>query len=173
MNDPSTAFDAAFAALASGLACRPRQADDTDFLLGCAIACSPLADLLPHAMLVQQAEFQRAGHDSGFPDAMHRILTRTGKPIGHLRIAWGADTTHLIDIAILPEHQGEGAGTCALRAWLAVADAQCLTATLDVRNGNPAQGLYARLGFVDPNPDSTVASIAMRRVPVRSVAQHR
>lgn len=165
MNEPSAAFDAAFALQASAFACRPRNADDSDFLLGCTIACSPMAGLLPHPMLVQQAEFQRRAHDTAHPDAMHRILTRADTPVGHLRIAWGVGTTHLIDIAILPEHQRSGAGTRALQAWLAVSDAHGLTATLEVQPGNPAQGLYARLGFSEVNPDPYAANIEMRRPP--------
>ncbi len=165
MNDPAAAFDAAFVAVASAFACRPRDADDGDFLLACALACSPMAGLLPHPMLVQQAEFQRRAHDTANPHAMHRILTRAGTPIGHLRIAWGEQSTHLIDIAILPDHQRGGAGSQALRAWLAVADAQQLTATLEVQPGNPARGLYARLGFVEVDPDPYAANIDMRRLP--------
>lgn len=165
MNDLSVAFDSAFAAHGSVLACRPREADDTAFLLGCAIACSPMADLLPHPMLVQQAEFQRRAHDTAHPDAMHRILTRAGTAIGHLRVGWSAQATHLIDIAILPDHQRSGVGSQALRAWLAVADAQQLTATLEVQPGNPARGLYARMGFVEVTTDPYAASIDMRRPP--------
>lgn len=116
-------------------------------------------------MLTQQAAFQRAAHDSAHPQAMHRILTRAGIPIGHVRIAWGEQGSHLIDIAILPDHQRSGAGTHVLAAWLAVADAQRLTATLEVQAGNPARGLYARQGFVEVNPDPYAANIDMRRLP--------
>lgn len=159
-----SAFDAAFAARSKALGCRPRTPDDNDFLLACAVACSPMAGLLPEAMLAQQAALQRAAHDGAHPGAMHRIALRAGVPIGHILIAWSATATHLVDIAVLPAHRGIGAGGHLLGAWLAVADAHGLTATLEVRNGNPARQIYERLGFVEIDPDPYAASIDMRRL---------
>jgi ribosomal protein S18 acetylase RimI-like enzyme len=163
-----SAFDAAFAARSSALGCRPRTPDDVDFLLACAIACSPMAGLLPDAMLAQQAAFQRAAHDGAHPGAMHRIALRAGVPIGHILIGWSATATHLVDIAVLPEHRGIGAGGQLLAAWLAVADAHGLTATLEVQNGNPARQIYERLGFVVIEPDPYAAFADMRRVPAQA-----
>lgn len=165
MNEPCFQFDAAFAVNAINLACRPRDAGDSDFLRDCAIACSPMRDLLPEAMLIQQAQFQRAAHDGAYPNAMHRILTRNGKPLGHVRIAWADTSSHLIDIALMPDHQGGGVGSHALAAWLAVADARRLIATLEVRSDNPAHGLYARFGFTPLAPDPHAATITMQRMP--------
>ena len=162
------AFDAAFAAYTGDLECRPRTPDDADFLIGCAIACSPMAGLMPDAMLVQQAALQRAAHDGAHPDAMHRIAMRAGEPIGHILVAWHDGGTHLVDIALLPAHRGIGAGGQLLRAWLDVADAHGLTATLEVMADNPARSLYARLGFVETDPDPYAAFVDMQRLPVQS-----
>ena len=161
------AFDAAFAARTGDLKCRPRAPDDADFLIECAIACSPMAGLLPDAMLAQQAAFQRAAHDAAHPDAMHRIVTRAGEPIGHILVAWNAAGTHLVDIAVFPEHRGIGAGGHLLAAWLAVADAHGLTATLEVQAGNPARQIYERLGFVELDPDPYAAFADMCRPPAQ------
>ena len=165
--DVAAAFDRAFAQRANALACRPRDPSDRTFLLDCAIACSTMRGLLPDAMLAQQAEFQRAAHDNGFPDAMHRIVTRAGASIGHARIDWTTTDTHLVDIAVLPEHRGIGAARALLGAWLAVADAHQLSATLQVFIDNPARQIYARLGFVDSVLDPNAAFIDMRRPPAQ------
>jgi GNAT superfamily N-acetyltransferase len=161
------AFDRAFAGYARAFHCRPRADADGAFLLDCAIACSTMVGLLPDAMLRQQAELQRAAHDGGFPDAMHRIVVRDGAPIGHARIAWNAADTHLVDIAVLPAHRGIGAARALLRAWLAVADAHGLTATLHVFTDNPARSIYARLGFLETRPDPYAAFVAMHRPPAQ------
>lgn len=166
--DPlADAFDRAFAGYASALHCRPRVDTDRAFLLDCAIACSTMIGLLPDAMLRQQAELQRAAHDGGFRDAMHRIVVRGGAPIAHARIAWNAAETHLVDIAVLPAHRGIGAASALLKAWLAVADAHRLTATLEVFTDNPARSIYARLGFVESRPDPYAAFVAMHRPPAQ------
>jgi len=159
------AFDRAFAARAGALEGRARGPDDESFLLNCAIACSTMAGLLPEAMLVQQAELQRVGHDSAFPDALHWIVLRGGAPIGHARIAWNSADTHLVDIAVLPEHRGIGAARVLLGAWLAVADAHGFIATLQVFTDNPARQIYARLGFIETAPDPYAAFIEMHRPP--------
>ncbi len=164
----SAAFDAAFTARTGDFACRPRTADDAAFLTACAIASSPMAGVLPDAMLAQQAAFQRAAHDGEHPHAMHRIATRAGQPIGHILIAWHATRTHLVDIAVLPDHRRMGAGGHLLAAWLAVADAHRLTATLEVQGDNPARHIYRRLGFVETDPDPYAAFVDMQRLPVQS-----
>lgn len=162
------AFDRAFVARAGALEGRARGPADESFLLDCAVACSTMTGLLPEAMLVQQAQFQRAGHDSGFPDALHWIVLRGGAPIGHARMAWSSVDTHLVDIAVLPEHRGIGVARALFGAWLAVADANGLTATLQVFHDNPARQLYARLGFIETAPDRYAAFIDMHRPPVQS-----
>ncbi|WP_422056298.1 GNAT family N-acetyltransferase [Sphingomonas sp.] len=163
----AAAFDLAFAERCGTLECRARTSDDLAFLLNCAVACSTLVGLLPDSMLAQQAQFQRTGHDSAFPDAMHRIVMRAGAPIGHVLIAWNAADTHLVDIAVLPEHRGIGVARALLGAWLAVADAHGLPATLHVFADNPARQIYARLGFVETATDRNAASVAMRRPPAQ------
>jgi ribosomal protein S18 acetylase RimI-like enzyme len=161
------AFDRAFAERTDGFEGRARAPDDESFLLDCAVACSTMHGLLPQAMLVQQAELQRAGHDSGFPDALHWIVLRGGAPIGHARMAWNSADTHLVDIAVLPGHRGIGAARALLGAWLAVADAHALTATLQVFHDNPARQIYARLGFIETAPDPYAAFIEMHRLPAQ------
>lgn len=152
MTDPHTSFDAAFAARAPWLGCRPEDAADAAFLIGLAMACSPLAGVIPDPMLLQQAEFQHAAHDGAHPRAMHRIAMFDGAPVGRIMIDWDTAESHCVDIAVLPEHQGTGIGIALLRAWLDVADLRGQPARLEVRADNPAARIYLRLGF-QPVPD--------------------
>jgi ribosomal protein S18 acetylase RimI-like enzyme len=59
-------------------------------------------------------------------------------------------------IAVAPDRLGAGAGTLLLRCLLEAASCSHPRLALSVRAGNPAKGLYERLGFV------TVGSIANR-----------
>lgn len=152
MTDPHSSFDAAFAAHAPHLGCRPEDATDTAFLTGLSIACSPLAGMIPEPMLLQQAEFQHAAHNGAHPHAMHRVAMLDGVPVARIMIDWDAAESHCVDIAVLPAHQGKGIGLALLQAWLDVADRRGQPAQLEVREDNPAGRLYLRLGF-QPVPD--------------------
>lgn len=159
------AFDAAFREMpsksAQALDCRPEHADDAAFLAALFAACSPLAGLLPEPMMTTQATLKYASHAAAHPHAMRRIATLDGVPIGRLAIDWDGSSTHCIDVAVLPEHRATGAGPRLLRAWLAVADAIPMPATLEVNADNPAARLYRRLGFVATATDDVM--IAMTR----------
>ena len=52
-----------------------------------------------------------------------------------------------MDIALLPEHRGNGVGSSLLRDLLAEADADGKRVTIHVERLNPALRLYERLGF--------------------------
>jgi len=163
MTDPHARFDEALAARAPHLRCRPEEAADSIFLTGLAIACSPLAAMLPEPMLRQQVEFQHASHNGAHPHAMHRIATLGAAPVGRIMIDWDGHETHLVDIAVLPAHHGAGIGSAMLSAWLDVADARRQSARLEVRADNPAARLYQRLGFqpvLDPNDWSPVVTMS-------------
>jgi ribosomal protein S18 acetylase RimI-like enzyme len=147
MIDLHASYDDAFTARAPRLRCRSEDAADAAFLIDLAMACSPLAGVIPDPMLLQQAELQHAAHDGAHPHAMHRIAMREGVPVGRIMIDWDAAESHCVDVAVLPEHQGKGIGLALLRAWLDVADLRGQPARLEVRADNPAARIYLRLGF--------------------------
>lgn len=164
MMDPNNSFDTAFAAHGPRLACRPQDASDAAFLIELAIACSPVAGMVPQAMLLQQAEFQHAAHDGAHPLAMQRIAMLDGEPVGRIMIDWDTPESHCVDVAVLPGHQRKGVGLALLRAWLAVADRRGQPARLEVRADNPAAHLYQRLGFQPvPDPHGWSPVVTMRR----------
>lgn len=164
MSDPEASFDAAFAVRAPRLGCRPEEASDAAFLTGLAVACSPLAGMLPEPMLIQQAGFQHTAHNAAHPHAMHRIATLDGRPVGRMMIDWGEAGSHAVDLAVLPEFRTTGAGLHFLRAWVAVADKLGQPARLEVRADNPAARIYLKLGFQPlPDPDGWSPVVTMLR----------
>jgi N-acetylglutamate synthase-like GNAT family acetyltransferase len=161
------AFERAFLARAPRFALRAERPDDAPFLDELFARCSPLAELVPPAMLAQQAAMQRAGHRGEHPGASWWIVTRHGAPVGRAGIDWSlAGTARFVDLAMLPDAREGAAGLHLLRAWTAVADACGLRADLMVARGNPAIALYRRLGFADaPGGDPHAPMVAMTRAP--------
>lgn len=159
------AFDRAVASRVPGLRLRPERTEDDAFLLALFIACSPVAGLLPPAMLQQQAELQLAGHRREYPRAMRRLVSSAAAPIGHVILDWGGgnrSASWCIDIALLPAYCGRGFGGAVLAAWLEAADAGRCPTGLTVRRDNPARRLYARLGFLpvaDADPDAPTVTL--------------
>ena len=151
-NNAAALFDAAIAEpvarSARKFSLRAESPLDVDFLDDLSLACSSPSGLLPDAMLLQQARFQRSGYAVAYPAAMRRIVICDRRPVGRLMIDWGAGDCRCVDIAILPEQRGRGLGTSLLCAWLAVADRLALPATLNVQCDSPAVALYRRLGLV-------------------------
>lgn len=165
MDHLHAAFDAAMHRLLPEAAVRPEQPEDRDFLLHLFVACSPLAGMLPAAMLTQQAELANRGFASAFPSAMFRILLLDRQPIGRIAIDWSQmGAAHCIDLAVLPDYRGSRRGIAMLQAWLTVADEHGLVGTLEVLADNPARQIYERLGFRPTGEmDETHAVIEMVR----------
>ena len=78
---------------------------------------------------------------------MLALLEYGGEPFGRVYLYASADEFRLMDIALLPDWRGRGIGQELLRALMRVAAAQSRRITLHVEPNNPAQRLYARLGF--------------------------
>lgn len=164
MRDPQSAFDRAFVRRAPALGLRVEHDDDADFLNQLFTACSPLAGMVPDAMLAQQAAIQRAAYASEFLHAMRRIVTSGDTPIGRAIICWRDADSHLVDIAVLPDQRHLRAGRHLLHAWLEIADSLGQPTSLEVRADNPAIAIYRALGFealTDTDPYAPM--VAMRR----------
>jgi ribosomal protein S18 acetylase RimI-like enzyme len=67
--------------------------------------------------------------------------------LGRLYVHRGETAWRVIDIALLPEHRGQGLGTRLLTGILAEADAAAKPVQIYVERFNPARRLYDRLGF--------------------------
>ena len=160
------------AGLPPGVTVRAATAEDHGFEADLFVAVRPhLAQLpLPEpqraALVAVQHRAQRQAHRSAHPGAEVLIVELEGTPMGRLHLDRSqATTVTIVDIAVLPAHQGTGIGSALLAAALADADATGRVAELTVAAANVgAQRLYARLGFTwEPSPDP---DWRCRRAPV-------
>ncbi|WP_323121309.1 GNAT family N-acetyltransferase [Burkholderia alba] len=76
-----------------------------------------------------------------------QIVCVDGEPAGMLKAYREPDAWCVMQIQILPAHQGRGIGAQVLRAVIDEADRQRVPVSLHVLKGNPARRLYERLGF--------------------------
>ena len=100
------------------------------------------------AFLESQFAAQTRHYTRFYPQAETSIVLEEGQvPIGRMIVDRSGDGLLLMDIALLPEARGRGTGTGLVRALLAEAEQKGQPVSLHVELFNPAQRLYARLGF--------------------------
>ena len=101
------------------------------------------------AFVKWQFELQRREYDAGFPGADYNVIEIDGQPAGRIWIGRTDEEIHLMDIALLPEFQNQGAGTVLVRSLIDEAQTtnRRLRHTVFVLNDN-ADRFYERLGFV-------------------------
>jgi len=99
-------------------------------------------------LITMQQRMQSHGYRQAYPQAMYLVLQHGDTPIGRLVLDRLDQVLHLVDIAILPAAQGQGAGSAVLRGLQAQAGAQQCRIHLAVNKSNTAaRALYQRLGF--------------------------
>ena len=102
------------------------------------------------AFVRQQHDAQHTAYHQRHPDGQFLVIECDGVGIGRLyRATLDGGEIRLLDIALLPEHCGQGFGTALLRDLMAEADASASMLSLHVEFWNPALRLYQRLGFVE------------------------
>ncbi|HVF75251.1 MAG TPA: GNAT family N-acetyltransferase [Acidimicrobiales bacterium] len=112
------------------------------------------------AFFDQQFDAQAADYRRRFPESRTLVVERSGAAVGRLYLAEDDTTLHVLDVALLPEHRGHGIGG-ALLQWII---GHGKRVSLSVGKWNPAQRLYARLGFEVVADDG--AYLAMERLPL-------
>lgn len=90
---------------------------------------------------------QRHGYQSRYPRGEHQLVLVEEAPVGRLWVAREPEELRLVDVSLRPEHRGSGVGTALLRALQQEAATTGQPLRLSVARDNPAQRLYARLGF--------------------------
>ncbi|MCP3063076.1 GNAT family N-acetyltransferase [Myxococcus sp. K38C18041901] len=104
-----------------------------------------------------------------YPTAEDQVVLVAGQPAGRLLVAKGAQEWRLVEIALLPSHQGGGLGTRLLRELLDAAATARVPVRLHVLHDSPARGLYARLGFQEEqaaeSPSPGLPYVAMQWSP--------
>lgn len=136
---------------ANGCDLVPTTPADDEFLHHLFVSVQMVASPLPQPAVIEmlniQHSAQTASYRKAFPHATDLIIRKAGQNIGRLLIDYSEQPTHLIDIALLPEWQGQGIGTDVVMALIAVSRARGADITLKAIDGGSAQRLYARLGF--------------------------
>jgi ribosomal protein S18 acetylase RimI-like enzyme len=102
----------------------------------------PDEDLAP--LLALQYRAHTADRASRHPDAAVSIITDGGEPVGSVTVDRSGPRLHLVDLAVLSGHRGQGIATAVLEELLASADH--VTLTVWALN-TAARRLYERHGF--------------------------
>ena len=100
------------------------------------------------AFVRQQFEAQDTYYHQNYPNATFDVVQVDGRRAGRLYVDRWPREIRVIDIALLPEFRGQGIGTVLLRRLQRETEVSSRTLSMHVEKFNRAQGLYARLGFV-------------------------
>jgi ribosomal protein S18 acetylase RimI-like enzyme len=135
------------------VALRPAEEKDLPFLVrlyGSTREPELEASGLPRAQWGAFVEHQFAAqsrHYESYEDTSYDVVLVDGQPAGRLIVARWPEELRVVDIALLPAHRGRGIGGALMRALIEEADRCGVKASIHVERFNPAQRLYARLGF--------------------------
>ena len=76
-----------------------------------------------------------------------QVIEVDGRPAGLWKLWRRQDAWWILQVQLMPEHQGRGIGAVLIRRLQAQARAAGIPLKLKVLKTNPAQRLYERLGF--------------------------
>lgn len=108
----------------------------------------PLPDHQLLMLLKMQYEAQKQSYQQQFPQAKHELIHINGQSVGRMITDVQEQYIHLVDILLLKEFQGKGYGTSIIKELQENAKKKNRFITLHVFQGNPAQQLYEKCGFV-------------------------
>jgi ribosomal protein S18 acetylase RimI-like enzyme len=111
------------------------------------LAAVPWDAAQKEAFLRMQFAAQNRYYHANFPAASYDLIIDGEEVLGRLYINRGETAWNVIDLAVLPEHRGQGIGTELLTRVLADAATEVRPVQMHVERFNPARRLYARLGF--------------------------
>ncbi len=140
--------------LEASLTLRPGTAGDESFLFG--VYASTRREELDAAgwdegarrmFLDMQFKAQRQGYRGAYPEADFSIVLRDSVPAGQIVVSRGELLIQLVDVALLPEHRGQGIGGVLLTRLLKEAAQANQRVRLMAVKGSRASRLYARMGF--------------------------
>jgi len=139
----------------AGLTFRPVADADQSFLARVyastrrqEFAATPITELQKAALLLLQFRAQQAHFAQHYPQADRLVVMGGGYDIGRLYIERWPARHGIIDLTLLPEFRGRGAGEPLLRDLMDEAAAAAKDVSILVEKYNPAMRLCRRLGFV-------------------------
>lgn len=104
--------------------------------------------------LQSQFQLQHNHYQQHFATAKFQIIEKNKSSIGRLYYGWEGNNLRLIDIALLPEYQGQGIGNILIRELMDLVAARKGKLVLHVDINNPARNWYLRLGFLPENAEA-------------------
>jgi GNAT superfamily N-acetyltransferase len=150
---------------------RPVQPDDESFLHDVyastraeELALVDWSDEQKATFVGQQFEAQTRHYREHYPTATLDLILVDGEPAGRLYVDRWPSEIRVVDIVLLPPYQRKGIGEGLLREVQAEAADTRRPVTIHVERFNPAQRLYARLGFVTADETGPV-HLLMRWTP--------
>lgn len=112
------------------------------------VAQVPWDDAQKEAFLSFQFNAQHQHYQTEFADADFSVILDAGAPVGRLYVDRRADEIRILDIALLPAHQGRGLGRELICKLLAEAVAAGKPIGIYVESyQHRAQALFKSLGF--------------------------
>ena len=99
------------------------------------------------AFVEMQFRAQHQHYQQHFGGARFDLILKGGQSVGRLYVDRRPDEIRIIDIALMPEHRGNGTGGHLMRQLLGEAGEKRLPVRIHVEQFNPALRLYDRLGF--------------------------
>lgn len=105
-------------------------------------------DTAKAAFVEQQFSAQDQHYRTHYEGATFDVIEIGGRPAGRLYVHVGERDIRIVDIALLPEFRGQGAGGALIGALKDRAQATGRVLSIHVEHANPARRLYERLGFV-------------------------
>lgn len=133
---------------------RPETSKDTTFLRRLyastreiEMAIVPWDAAQKEQFLDMQFRAQREHYLRYYPNASYLVIEIDDRPAGRLYVDRWEGEIRLMDIALLPDFRGQGAGSRLLSDILDEGRRTSRVVTIHVEGNNPARRLYQRLGF--------------------------
>ena len=140
--------------VAGPVALRPATDADRDFLVGvygstrdAELSQVPWAEGQREAFVRMQFDAQDAEYHARNPHGTFDVIEVGGRPAGRLYVDRRPGDIRIVDIALLPEFQGQGVGAHLIGRLMQEASASGCKLSIHVEIHNRAVALYDRLGF--------------------------
>ncbi len=103
--------------------------------------------------LQNQFKSQHNFYFTKYPDASYQLIKINDESVGRIYTAELPDEIRIIDLTILPEFRGKNIGSQLIKEILAEAEIIKKAVQIYLEKLNPAQKLFARLGFKEVSGD--------------------
>lgn len=133
---------------------RPVEVKDTEFIetvyrstREAELSLTKWPEQQKNAFIIMQSMAQLAEYKKNYPGAVYQIILYKKQAAGRFYTWENDNEIRLIDITLLPQFRGKGAGTHLLQELIKKSNVAKKKISLHVEPGNPALQLYRRSGF--------------------------